>query len=463
LIAHEARYSWQLFSLESDRTHARGRTRRLTLSEGEGEGERAVKTKRRLTNMKRSVITTLIIGVVVAVVVGALHATKFVAAFENAAAQLLSDYAGATRVVGEKWRYVLVLLIACSVAWLSLSKVPRWRSRLLIALLLVELFALSWVCSLYRVFFQPAPSVLALLLAMAAAEAWSAFLNRNRSHLMRTLFADRVSKKEFRRLNDGTISFDAEAKTYTVSVVVCDIGDKMLFAEGSEPGDFTEATAKFIRETAARLVEEGAYLQAADGEGVVGIFGFPAPDAGHVQKAVRVVLDMIKSSRERSEDPQGAGGVRNLCAGVSSGTIVAGALKDSRHPVLLASGEPIELARRFCALNRFYGSKALMDTPTFDQVTETVVARPIDFVSGLNSHDRLEVYEPLWPAAEAGPERVAQRDSFWSGVVLYREQRWAEAYSEFQKARGSEQEESQNNVVPFGGGSQFFCCGLQFG
>ncbi len=82
-----------------------------------------------------------------------------------------------------------------------------------------------------------------------------------------------------------------------------------------------------------------------------------------------------------------------------------------------------------------------MDTPIFDRVTETVVARPIDFVSGLNSHDRVEVYEPLWPAAEAGPERVAQRDSFWNGVVLYREKRWAEAYNEFQKARGSDEED----------------------
>jgi hypothetical protein len=39
------------------------------------------------------------------------------------------------------------------------------------------------------------------------------------------------------------------------------------------------------------------------------------------------------------------------------------------------------------------------------------------------------------------PERLAQRDSFWSGVVLYREKRWAEAYAEFQKARGSETED----------------------
>ena len=334
-----------------------------------------------------------------------------------------------------------VLLVALGVAWLSLINVPRWRSRLLIGLLLVELFGLAWVCSLYRVFFQPAPSVLALVFALAVAEGWSAFLRRDRSYLIRTLFADRISKEQFRRLSDRRILFEAQPKAYEVSVVVCDIGNKVAFAEGAEPAAFTEVTAKFIRETAARLIQEGAYLQAADGEGVVGIFGFPAPDTEHTQKAVGVVLDMIKNSRERGEDKENVAASRDIRAGISSGAIIAGALEDDRRPLLLASGEPLELARRFCALNRFYGSKALMDTPTLDQVTETVVARPIDFVSGLNSHDRLEVYEPLWPAAEAGPERVAQRDSFWSGVVLYREKRWAEAYNEFQKARGSDEED----------------------
>ena len=390
--------------------------------------------------MKRSLITTLVIGVAVALIVGALHATRVIVGFEAVAAQLVTDYAGATRVVGEKWQYVLVLLIALSVAWLSLRNVPRWRAWLLVGLLLVELFGLAWVCSLYRVFFQPAPSILALVLALLAAEAWMAFLRRSRSHLIRTVFADRVSTDQFRRLSDGRIPFDAEAKTYNVSIVVCDIGNKLTFAEGSEPAAFTEATAKFIRQTAARLVEAGAYLQAADGEGLVGVFGFPAPDPEHAQKAARVVLDMIKNSRERGEGNEKVAGGWDIRGGISSGAIIAGALQESR-PMLLASGEPIDLARRFCALNRFYGSRALMDTSTFDRVSDAIVARPIDFVTGLNSHDRLEVYEPLWLAAEAGPERVAQRDSFWSGVVLYREKRWAEAYAEFQKARGSETED----------------------
>jgi len=391
--------------------------------------------------MKRLLITTLIIGVAVAIGVGALHATKTIAGFEAVAARLVSDTAGATRIVSEKWQYVFILLIALGVAWFSLSKVPRWRSRLLLGLFLVELFGLSWVCSLYRIFFQPIPSVLALVFALAIAEGWSAFLRRDRAHLVRTFFADRLSKKEFRGLSDGTTPFDAEPKAYDVSVVVCDLGNKLAFAEDSEPAAFAEATSKFIRETAAQLTKEGAYLHAADGEGVVAFFGFPIPSTEHAQKAVRVVLDLMKTFRESRERNEKISRNWNICGGISSGVIIAGALKDSERPLLLASGEPIELARRFCALNHFYGSGALIDTPTFDQVSETVVARPIDFVSGLNSHDRLEIYEPLWLAAEATPEHIARRDSFWSAVVLYREKRWAEAYNEFQKARGSEKEE----------------------
>src|SRR4029077_2762430 len=341
--------------------------------------------------MKRLLITTLIIGIVVAIAVGALHATRSIAGFESAAAQLVSDYAGATRVVSEKWQYILILLVALGATWLSVIIVPRWRSRLLIGLLFLELFGLSWVCSLYRVFFQPIPSVFALVLAWVTAEGWSAFLRRDRSHLVRTLFADRLSNKEFRRLSDGTTPFDPEPKAYEISVVVCDNANKLAFAKDSEPAAFAEAAAKFIREAAEHLINEGAYLHAADGEGVVAFFGFPVPDPEHAQKAVRVVLDMRKKFRQRGEGSKDVSATWDVCAGISCGAIIAGAtipggVKDGQRPLLLASGEPIDLARRFCALNHFYGSNALMDTPAFDRVSDTVVARPIDFVRGLNAH-----------------------------------------------------------------------------
>src|SRR4029434_4976944 len=105
--------------------------------------------------MKRSLVTTLVIGVAVTIVVGVLHATKAIAGFETGVTQLVSDYASATRVVDEKWQYVLVLVTAAGVAWLSLRNLPRLRSYRLFGFLLIELLVLSWVCSLYRVFFHP--------------------------------------------------------------------------------------------------------------------------------------------------------------------------------------------------------------------------------------------------------------------------------------------------------------------
>ncbi|HXQ02471.1 MAG TPA: hypothetical protein VN801_05840, partial [Candidatus Udaeobacter sp.] len=250
--------------------------------------------------MKRSLITTLVIGVIVAIIVGALHATKAIADFETAAAQLVSDYAGATRVVGEKWQYVFVLVTAVDVAWLSLRNLPRLRSYPLFGFLLIELLVLSWVCSLYRIFFQPVPCIFAVALAVAAAEGWTAFLQRDRSYLVWTLFSNRLSKKEFHRVSNG--AFDGQAQAYEASVVVCDITNRHGFASSSDPAGFAETMAKFIRETADGLIERGAYLQAADGEGVVAIFGFPNTGGQHAEDAVRAVLDLTKKFREGGQD-----------------------------------------------------------------------------------------------------------------------------------------------------------------
>jgi class 3 adenylate cyclase len=391
--------------------------------------------------MKRSLFTTLIIGGAIAAIVSALHATGLLLGLETAVGGLVSDYASATRVVSEKWQYVFISLLAFSGVWLGLSRMPRGGARLLIVFLVIELLGLSWVCSLYRVFFQPLPSVFAVVLALIASEGWTAFLRRDRSYLVRTFFANRLSKNEFSRMREGTISFDVHPKAYEVSVVTCDIADEYGFTQDSGTVAFAKTMEEFIRDTAHRLLQAGAYLQAADGEGVVAIFGFPGSESGHAEKALRAVLDVIRDLRKRQQDNGEIFANYNIHAGVSSGTIIAAPLQDSGNPALLISGEPLDLARRFCAANRRYGSKILMDTPTFDLASDTVVARPIDFVNGVNSQDRHEIYEPLWLATEARPEHIARRDSFWSGVVLYREKRWAEAYTEFQKARGPEEED----------------------
>ena len=387
--------------------------------------------------MKRSFLVALVIGLGAAALVIAVQLTGLFRPFEGALRNIMSRDGAPLNPAGLAWQCALTILLAIAVSWLTLASLRRGRIGWLVLILLVELAGLAWICGLYRVLFQPLTPMGAVLLAYGATEGWTVFSRRTRSHVVQTFFADHLSKKQTRRLMEGEIPLDPTPRSHEATVVVCDIANKYDLAEESDAAAFAETTEAFIRRTTDLLLEADGYIQAADGEGVVAIFGFPDGNADHADKAVRVTLGLFESFRQRRQQNNGdLFGKCDVHIGVSSGSLIVAPLKNGQRPGLLTTGEPVELARRFCVANRFYGSHILIGPRTFELASKHIVARPIDFLSGVNSQERHEIYEPLWLAAEAKPEHIARRDFFWNGVVLYREKRWAEAYNEFQKARG---------------------------
>jgi class 3 adenylate cyclase len=387
--------------------------------------------------MKRSLLLSFIIALGITGAIGVLHLSGILSPLEQPLAQFVSRDLGATRAVADKWQYLFVAILSFGVAAFTVTTSHRARLGWLVLALLIELAGLSWVCVLYRTLFQPVPSMLAIVLSFVVAERYTAMTTRGRSAMAKSFFSGRLSRQQVSRVIAGEIPFTREAQACEATVVVCDIANKYDLAEESAPAEFAEVTEKFIRRTTELFLEAGGYIEAADGEGVVAIFGFPDRNAGHANKAVRVTLDLVQAFRDSLPQKNGeSSGACDVHLGINSGTIIVAPLRDGERPGLLTSGEPIELARRFCMANRFYGSRILIGPQTFELTSRDIVARPIDFLSGVNSQERHEIYEPLWLAADAKPEHLARRDFFWNGVVLYREKRWAEAYTEFQKARG---------------------------
>src|SRR6266446_1110799 len=361
--------------------------------------------------MKPLLLATLIIGIFV--VVSAIHLSPPVVRFEDRVADYISPYSAATHIVPKQWQYVFMSILSFGVAALTVTSLRRGRIALLAVGLLIELAAVSWICSLYRVFFQPLPSMFAIAIAFIVADRYTAITQRGRAVTARAFFSDRLSKDQFQRVINGDIAFDPEAKTYETTVVVCDVANKYDLAEDFEPPVFGKITEEFIRRATGAFMQAGAYIQTADAEGVVALFGFPEVDAHHGDKAVRVALDVIdqfRRARVVNGDAQ-----CDVHVGVSSGTMIVAPLQDGARPGLITSGEPVELARRFCVANRFYGSKVLVGPRTFELASRYIVARPIDFLSGVNTQERHEIYEPLWLATEAKPEHIARRDFFWNG------------------------------------------------
>ena len=424
--------------------------------------------------MKRPLLLAIIIGAIVGGIVMALHVSGTLLQPELAITDILSRDGSVTRVVSDKLQYGFVFACAIGVAWLALATSRRGRMAGIVGILLLELAGVAWICSLYRVFFQPLPVLLGAsfgflvpLAVIAGLEYWE----RRRSRKARepvvvavespapaapaaqaapaasvaaiaAVVAPIVEKARPRaRRSDAG---ESGARACEVTAVVCDLENKHDLAEECEPAAFVEITEKFIAHATEAFRSAGAYIESAGGEGVVAIFGYPESDKQHAEKATRKAMELTRSfsvanKSSTSEMPQNTG----VHAGVSSGTMIMAPVKNNGQRSLLATGEPVELARRFCIANRFYGSRVLLGPRTFELASKILVARPIDFLSGVDVRERHEIYEPVVLALEASREQITRRDAFWNGVVLYREKRWAEAYSQFQNARGPEGEEDR--------------------
>jgi hypothetical protein len=176
--------------------------------------------------MKRPLLATLIIGIFVVAGVSAMHLSSEVLQFESRAADYISPYSAATHIVPKQWQYVFMSIMAFGVAALTVTSLRRRRIALLALGLLIELAAVSWICSLYKVFFQPLPSMFAVAIAFIVADRYTSIAQRGRAITARAFFSDRLSKEQVQRVIAGDIPFDSEAKTYETTVVVCDVANK---------------------------------------------------------------------------------------------------------------------------------------------------------------------------------------------------------------------------------------------
>ncbi len=392
--------------------------------------------------MKRSLVAALVIGVLVSALVIAAHTARILVPVEAALTGLIESGHQTTQVTRAITLYALVVLIACGTAWLITSGARRKRLAGPLSVIALEILAVAWVCLLFNISFQPLPPLLAMGLAALGGAGYAAFRGRSRSSLARDYFSGRISEDQIGRISAGEIPFSPEPKSYETTAVVCDIANKHDLAEECAPEVLAQITQKFMQHATASFTQAGAYLDTITGEGVVAHFGFPEPDEKQAERATRHALALLNSFEKMREKDE-IWSKFSVHIGISSGMTIIGPLGNDERPMLLSMGEPVELARRFCIANRFYGSSVLIGPRTFEMASPTVVSRPIDFLSGVDARERHEIYEPLLLAADATQDQIARRDSFWNGVVLYREKRWAEAYSQFQKARGPNDQEDQ--------------------
>ena len=191
--------------------------------------------------MKRSIIVSVIIGLIVAGILHALQAYGILFRAEFVITDLIMRHSNITMPIANHWQYFFITILAFGVAWVTVEGAPRGWAWWLVPVLLLELVCITLIWALYHVFFQPLPSILAIagsfLLASAyyLVDAWKPRARR-RSHVFGACLAA-PARKGYRR---GFSLSNHARRVMKRQSVVCDIANKYELAEESTAGEFAQ-------------------------------------------------------------------------------------------------------------------------------------------------------------------------------------------------------------------------------
>ena len=207
--------------------------------------------------MKRSIIVTVIIGLLVAGILCALQAYGILFRTEFAVTDLVLRHSNISKLVANHWQYFFITGLAFSVAWITVEGRGAAGPGGWGAILLVELIAVTLVCALYQVFFQPLPSIFAATGSFALAYCYHFLTRGSRARVATEMFSAHVSPQQLERVIGGKFPLESRATSHEATVVVCDIANKHDLAEDSPPETLAAMLDGFVRFATDIFFERG--------------------------------------------------------------------------------------------------------------------------------------------------------------------------------------------------------------
>ncbi len=378
---------------------------------------------------------TFLIGALTALLAAGLFELHVFAGLDAALATFLAR--PSPPVVERGLQYFLILVFAFGITWttIDLNRIPVKLGIVLAAL--AETVTAVWAANLHGAYFSPFAGITAIIVAAAAAFAYSQTAVGRRKRTLQQLLGDRVSQGTFRRMVDGNAPLHFDGDVREATVLVCEIFNHEELLATLRTDNYVAMTNSFLQNAADFLVERGAYLDECDGENLRVIFGAPLPEAGHAASACEAALELsTRLEGVNGECMAKWGKAFDYRIGINSGEVIVAAYGSRRLGALGVSGEPVEFARRLCAANSIYGTRTLIGARTFALAEESIEVRPMELIQRKpDENGREEVYELITRKDGLSEPQRARRDLYWKGVVYFREQLLDHALATFQETR----------------------------
>jgi len=185
-----------------------------------------------------------------------------------------------------------------------------------------------------------------------------------------------------------------------------------------------------------QIAARGGTIDKYLGDGIMALWGAPDHNDDHAVDACRGALACLRRLDELRADWRREGRPDfRACIGLNSGRVIVGNIGSSERLNYTVIGDPVNLASRFEALTRGYGTSLIVGQTTYEAARYEFVFRRLDTVTVRGRDEPVRIYELLAESAGAADdEAFAWVKLFERGLASFEEQDWQNAAELFRKA-----------------------------
>jgi adenylate cyclase len=205
----------------------------------------------------------------------------------------------------------------------------------------------------------------------------------------------------------------------------------------SDPERMVSFLGAHLDDMSQAIHATGGTIDKFIGDSVMAFWNAPGPHETHEQAACRAALacrDRFKRTLE--ENAWRLTTKPGLRIGINTGPALVGNIGSQDRLNYTALGDTVNVASRFEALNKQYGTDILIGEDTAAVLGNAFVLRKLDRVAVYGRKHGIEVYELVGEAARDGG-KPAWIESYEAGLDAYFERDWRRAVNLFQMARSS--------------------------
>jgi class 3 adenylate cyclase len=184
-----------------------------------------------------------------------------------------------------------------------------------------------------------------------------------------------------------------------VTVMFVDIRDFTRFAERAGAAEVVAELNDFFSHVVPLVAHHGGHANKFVGDGLLAVFGAPAPLEDHADRALAAGIEVVERVRERF------GADLRVGMGINSGPVVAGTIGGGGRVEFTVIGDPVNTASRVEAVTRITGDDVLLTEATRCLLRRDhgpLEERPTDELKGKT--ERVRLYAATAAAPPPGPD-----------------------------------------------------------